>query len=119
MTNPTPPSWLSDTPAVWAPEPPTAEVMGQKELPEEEPEEETANRPSMNEPTVRLPKIDLPKFGEDPVKWMSFWNLYQSAVQLNSALSDVDKFNSVVALPDGLRCCSWTHTLRGELSVSH
>ena len=98
MANPTPPSRLSDTPAVRAPAPPTAEVMGQRELPEEEPEEETADRPPVNEPTVRLPKIALPKFGGDPVKWMSFWNSYQSAVHLNSALSDVYKFNYLQSL---------------------
>ena len=49
---------------------------------------------------VRLPKITLPRFNGDPVRWMSFWDSYQSAVHLISELTDVDKFNYLRSLLD-------------------
>ena len=49
---------------------------------------------------VKLPKITLPRFNGDPVRWMSFWDSYQSAVHLNSELTDVDKFNYLRSLLD-------------------
>ena len=42
---------------------------------------------------VKLPKISLPHFKGNPIYWTSFWDSYQSAIHLNSSLSDVDKFN--------------------------
>ena len=42
---------------------------------------------------VKLPKISLPHFKWNPVYWTAFWDSYESAVHLNSALSDVDKFD--------------------------
>ena len=49
---------------------------------------------------VKLPKITLPRFNGDPVRWMSFWDSYKSAVHLNSELTDVDKFNYLRSLLD-------------------
>ena len=49
---------------------------------------------------VKLPKITLPQFNGDPVRWMSFWDSYQSVVHLNSELTDVDKFNYLRSLLD-------------------
>ena len=46
---------------------------------------------------VKLPKITLPRFNGDPLRWMSF---FQSAVHLNSELTDVDKFNYLRSLLD-------------------
>ena len=48
---------------------------------------------------VKLPKITLDSMG-DPVRWMSFWDSYQSAVHLNCELTDVDKFNYQRSLLD-------------------
>ena len=42
---------------------------------------------------VKLSKISLPHFKGNPIYWTAFWDSYKSAVHLNSALSDVDKFN--------------------------
>lgn len=47
---------------------------------------------------VKLPKISLPRFNGDPVKWTSFWDSYQSAIHLNSELTEVDKFNYLRSL---------------------
>ena len=49
---------------------------------------------------VRLPKITLPRFNGDPAKWTSFWDSYQSAIHLNSELTEVDKFNYLWCLLD-------------------
>ena len=38
---------------------------------------------------VKLPKITLPRFNGDPVRWTSFWDSYQSAIYLNSELTEV------------------------------
>ena len=47
---------------------------------------------------VKLPKISLPHFKGNPVYWTAFWDSYESAVHLNSALSKVDKFNYLRSL---------------------
>ena len=49
---------------------------------------------------VRLPKITLPRFNGDPAKWTSFWDSYESAIHLNSELTEVDKFNYLRSLLD-------------------
>ena len=47
---------------------------------------------------VKLPKISLPHFKGNPMYWTTFWDSYESAVHLNIALSDVDKFNYLRSL---------------------
>ena len=47
---------------------------------------------------VKLPKISLPHFKGNPIYWTAFWDSYESAVHLNSALSAVDKFNYLRSL---------------------
>lgn len=47
---------------------------------------------------VKLPKISLPHFKGYPIYWTAFWDSYKSAVHLNSALSDVDKFTYLRSL---------------------
>ena len=49
---------------------------------------------------AKLPKITHPRFSGDPVRWMSFWDSYQSAVHLSSELTDVDRFNYLWSLLD-------------------
>ena len=47
---------------------------------------------------MRLPKISLPHLKGNPVYWTAFWDSYESAIHLNSSLSDVDKFNYLKSL---------------------
>ena len=47
---------------------------------------------------VQLPKISLPCFKRSPIYWTTFWDSYESAVHLNSALSDVDRFSYLRSL---------------------
>ena len=48
---------------------------------------------SNKEAKVRLPKIELPHFDGNPLNFQSFWDLFESTVDKNEHLSDVDKFS--------------------------
>ena len=47
----------------------------------------------MATPGVKLPKLTIKKFGGDMTKWVSFWDSFESAVDHNPTLTDIDKFN--------------------------
>ena len=51
---------------------------------------------------VKLPKISLPRFNGRPVKWIPFWDSYESTIHSNHDLSSVDKFNYLRSLLDGV-----------------
>lgn len=42
---------------------------------------------------ARLPKLSLPTFSGDPLQWRTFWDSFDAAVNSNTGLSDVQKFN--------------------------
>lgn len=42
---------------------------------------------------VKLPKLTINKFFGDPSKWLELWHQFESAVENNTSLSEVDKFN--------------------------
>ena len=90
----TPPTPPADAPTD---DPPGGEEPGE---PHRDTTGETKDRSSMGGEKIRLSKITLPRFARDPIKWMSFWDSYQSAVHLNSALSNVDKLNYLRSLLD-------------------
>ena len=50
---------------------------------------------------AKLPKITLKKFHGDPILFTPFWDSFVSAVDMNHALSDVDKFNYLRSLLEG------------------
>ena len=50
---------------------------------------------------AKLPKITLKKFYGDPISFTPFWDSFMSAVDDNSSLSDVDKFNYLRNLLEG------------------
>ena len=54
--------------------------------------------PKSESPKVKLPKIDLKRFNGDLTHWTSFWESFESAVDKNSSLSNVDKFNYLNSL---------------------
>ena len=41
---------------------------------------------------AKLLKIKIATFSGDPKAWQSFWDSFSAAVQLNTAIHDVDKF---------------------------
>ena len=51
-------------------------------------------------PRVRLPKITLPRFNGDPVKWLPFWDAYNSSIHVNPELTEIDKFSYLRSLLD-------------------
>jgi len=54
----------------------------------------------------RLPKLTLLKFSGEVTKWTTFWDSFKSAVDENSQLTPIDKFNYLNSLLEGnaLRC---------------
>ena len=72
--------------------PPTA-----PETPVTEPETaRTAPTPRGNR--VKLPKLTLRAFNGDITTWTTFWDSYESAIHINTELSDIDKFNYLRSL---------------------
>ena len=52
--------------------------------------------------TVKLPKLQLRHFSGDLTKWTSFWQSFQVSVDRNPDLSDVEKFNYLSSLLEGV-----------------
>ncbi len=47
---------------------------------------------------IKLPKLTLRAFNGDITTWTTFWDCFESAVHLNSELSEIDKFNYLKSL---------------------
>ena len=41
----------------------------------------------------RLPKLTLPTFSGDPLEWLTLWDSFNAAVNTNTSLGGVEKFN--------------------------
>jgi len=65
--------------------------------------------PATIAPSVsQLPKLSLPTFLGDPLKWQSFWDSFEAAVNSNSTLDGVQKFNYLRAQIQGEASCAIT-----------
>ena len=53
--------------------------------------------PRREQPVSRLPKLNLPSFAGDPLTWQGFWDSFEAAVNSNTALDGVQKFNYLKA----------------------
>ena len=42
---------------------------------------------------IKLPKLDFPKYNGEILKWNEFWDSFDSAINKNSALTNVEKMN--------------------------
>jgi len=51
---------------------------------------------------VKLPKISLPHFRGNLMRWPAFWDSFNSAVHTNDQLSEIDKFNYLRSLLEGV-----------------
>ena len=49
--------------------------------------------PRREQATSHLPKLSLPSFSGDPLTWQSFWDSFDAAVNSNTALDGIQKFN--------------------------
>ena len=47
----------------------------------------------LNGSHAKLPKLTLRKFNGELLSWQSFWDQYSVAIESNSSLSDIEKFN--------------------------
>ena len=56
---------------------------------------------SASHATSRLPKLSIPTFTGDPLTWQSFWDCFDSAVNSNPMLSDVQKLSYLRAQLEG------------------
>lgn len=56
---------------------------------------------STNEIHVKLPKLDFDKFSGDVLLWQEFWDSFDSAINSNDGLRDVDKLNYLQAKLEG------------------
>ena len=50
---------------------------------------------------VKLPKLSLKRFNGDITQWSTFWDIFQSSIDGNSGLSNIDKFNYLKSLLEG------------------
>ena len=57
-----------------------------------------------SEATVKskLPKLTLKRYSGDPTQWHAFWDSFSAAVQENNDVSQVDNFNYLRSLLDGV-----------------
>ncbi len=56
------------------------------------------HEPVLTPVKAKLPMLSLNKFLGNSVDWQEWWDSFNSAVELNSSLSDVDKFNYLKSL---------------------
>ena len=57
---------------------------------------------SQNVVRNRLLKLSLPKFTGDVTKWNTFWDSFQSAVHRKEGISNIDKFNYLNSVLEGV-----------------
>ena len=62
----------------------------------------TAQPESQNVVRNRLLKLSLPKFTGDVTKWNTFWDSFQSAVHRKEGISNIDKFNHLNSVLEGV-----------------
>ena len=62
----------------------------------------TAQLVSQNVVRARLPKLSLPKVRGDVTKWNTFWGSFQVAVHRNEGISNIDKFNYLNYVLEGV-----------------
>ena len=80
--------------------------------------------PSASHATSRFPKLSIPTFTGDPLNWQSFWDCFDSAVNSNPTLSNVQKLSYLRAqlhspLPTNLTLCGGrTRALARRLAAS-
>ena len=56
---------------------------------------------SITSTKLKLPKLTLPRFRRDLTTWTTFWELYNSTMHDNNAISKVDKFSYLKSLLEG------------------
>jgi len=50
---------------------------------------------------TRLPKLEVPRYSGDPLNWQSFWDCFESSVDVSTHLSGVQKLSYLRAQLEG------------------
>ena len=50
---------------------------------------------------TKLPKLITRNFNGEPSNWSEFWDIYESSIHKNPALTDIDRFNYLKTLFEG------------------
>ena len=87
-------SHATNPPIAHPPRPPTVDP------PAVDPPPSAAGHQPIQSAKMKLPKISLPQSNGRPVKWIPFWDSYESAILSNHDLSSVGKFNYLRSLID-------------------
>ena len=61
----------------------------------------SSQKDSSNSVSAKLPKLTLQKFSGDPLYFRSFWDSFESAIDKNSSLDEISKFNYLRGLLEG------------------
>ena len=64
-------------------------------------EQLTETTPPQRSVRAKLPKLEVKKFSGKIYDWQEFWDNYESAINGNKNLSDVDKFSYLRGLIEG------------------
>src|SRR5436190_16276438 len=64
----------------------------------QKPKTDTNSTPTPQPCSLRLPKLELKHFSGDPVEWISFLNLFNSAIHNNASLNAVTKLQYLITL---------------------
>ena len=51
---------------------------------------------------MKLPKLTIKKFNRDLTKWVTFWDLFKSAIHSNPTLLNIDKFSYLHSFLDSM-----------------
>jgi len=66
-----------------------------------------------------LPKLSLPTFSEDPLTWQTFWDSFYAAIDANSNLGGIQKFNYLKAQLQGDAARAVSGLPLSELNYRH
>ena len=66
--------------------------------------------------TIKLPKLELIKFDHNLLKWQEFWDSFDTTVNRNPSLEDIDKLNYFVHnFVAKQRCHCWIRSHKCKL----
>lgn len=65
----------------------------QMKLQEEFFKKQSESRKVTNTTNVKLPKLEIRSFNGEKIRWIEFWDSFESAVHTNENISEIDKFN--------------------------
>ena len=90
-------------------QPVTAESAGTVSVEQNSNSLSNNNAPLSTPNRSKLPKLVLPKFRGDVTQWRAFWDTFNTAIHSNSFLTQIDNFNHLNSLFEGITGNSRTY----------